>query len=60
MSKDYLFCCKQIETHISAIALANGVNVSDSSITLLRMFFISLFDDICKKEVNNNEKNIKN
>lgn len=57
MSKDYLFCCKQIETYISAIALANGVNVSDSSITLLRMFFISLFDDIIKKEVNNNEKN---
>lgn len=57
MSKDYLFCCKQIETYISAIALVNGVNISDSSITLLRMFFISLFDDICKKEVKNNEKN---
>lgn len=57
MNKDYLFCCKQIETYISAIALANGVIVSDSSITLLRMFFISLFDDISTKEVKNNEKN---
>lgn len=57
MNKQELLFCKKIEILFQMYALDNGFNMSNYSITLLRRFFVSFFDEINNKGGLKNEKN---